>query len=276
MYFPVPIFGYLCDRYTPAPVSLLSGLLFGAGYLLAALAYRSGPPHDAGGDGWSYAVMVLAFLGVGAGTASMYLSAVTTCAKNYGKSKYKGIMLAMPIAAFGLSGMWQSQIGRHLLYETLPDGRKGEVDIFKYFLFLAIMLFVVGIGGAFVLKVVDEEKIIDEAAEELERSGYLDENGFSRSREDVAAASSSYGTFNGSNDAENALVGNGASHEPLLGEEAEKKTRLLNRETRIFLKDPTMWWLAAGFFLVTGPGEAYINNVSVLPTASDQQMLTSV
>ena len=257
MYIPVPLFGYLCDRYTPAPVALLSAFLFGPGYLLAALAYRSGPPRDAGGDGWSYAVMIVAFLGVGAGTASMYLSAVTTCAKNFGKSRYKGIMLAMPIAAFGLSGMWQSQIGRHLLFERLPDGRKGEVDIFKYFLFLAVMLFVVGVGGTFMLRVVDEEKLIDEAVEELERSGYLEDGEFVRSGGDVEG-SSSYGTFNASN-VEGDVEGD-ASEEPLLGE-AEKKTWLLNQETRIFLKDPTMWWLAAGFFLVTGPGEAYINNV---------------
>ena len=206
--------------------------------------------------------MIVAFLGVGAGTASMYLSAVTTCAKNFGRSRYKGIMLAMPIAAFGLSGMWQSQIGRHLLYERLPDGRKGEVDIFKYFMFLSVMLFVVGVGGTLMLKVVDEERIIDEAVEELERSGYLEESESFRSSED-AAGSSSYGTFNAYNGIENDVEGNAATEEPLLGNETEKKTWLLNQETRIFLKDPTMWWLALGFFLVTGPGEAYINNVSL-------------
>jgi hypothetical protein len=48
-------------------------------------------------------------------------------------------------------------------------------------------------------------------------------------------------------------------------EERRKKNWLLNYETRVFLQDPTMWWLAAGFFLVTGPGESYINNVSLSP-----------
>jgi hypothetical protein len=47
-------------------------------------------------------------------------------------------------------------------------------------------------------------------------------------------------------------------------EEARKKTWLLNEETRRYVMDPTMWWLAGGFFLVTGPGEAFINNLGTI------------
>jgi hypothetical protein len=63
-------------------------------------------------------------------------------------------------------------------------------------------------------------------------------------------------------------------------EEARKKTWLLNEETSRFLKDHTMWWLAAGFFFVsgmspvldtttksnkrTGPGEAFITNLGTI------------
>ncbi|EDN99540.1 hypothetical protein SS1G_02394 [Sclerotinia sclerotiorum 1980 UF-70] len=31
MYLPVPVFGYLCDRVGPAPLSLGAGIMFGAG-----------------------------------------------------------------------------------------------------------------------------------------------------------------------------------------------------------------------------------------------------
>lgn len=266
MYLPVPFFGYLCDRYGPAPISLLSGVLFGLGYLLAAFVYKSGPPADVGGDGWPFWVMILAFAGVGAGTASMYLAGVTTCAKNFGKGKYRGIMLAIPIAAFGLSGMWQSQVGTYLLYEKEPNGERGDVDVFRYFLFLGILLLVVGIGGTVGLRVVGEDELIDEAVEELERSGFLDESQFFRSREEVQHA---YGTFGADHedDSEDEAASLTLSDEEREAEkqreeeERRKKTWLLNQETRLFLKDPTMWWLAAGFFLVTGPGEAYINNV---------------
>lgn len=273
-YLPVPIFGYLCDRYSPGPVALLSAMLFGPGYLLAALTYKSGPPADAGGSGWPFWVMLLGFLGVGAGTAAMYLAAVSTCAKNFAHSKYKGFMLAMPIAAFGLSGMWQSQIGRHLLYERGLNGEKGEIDVYKYFMFLAILLFSVGMIGTFALRIVDGDKLIEEAVEELQRSGYLGQSPFIGSREEVEA---SYGTFH--SDHAGATTFGDVAHSVSNSispsqEEKETKTWLLNQETKLFLKDRTMWWLAAGFFLASGPGEAYINNVCDVQRFHRAKLLT--
>lgn len=281
MYLPVSIFGYLCDRYTPSPLALLSGTVFGIGYLLAAIVYKNGPPPDAGGNGYPFWMMVVAFVCVGTATSCMYLAAVTTCAKNFGRGKHKGIMLAIPIAAFGLSGMWQSQVGTYLLYERLEDGSRGDVDVFRYFIFLAALLFGIGVIGTFGLRIVDEdeEKYIDEAVEELERSGLLEESEFFRSRSEVRAA---YGTFSQSDadDEEQTLSLTQTEEEREAArlekereeEERRKKNWLLNWETKVFLKDHTMWWLALGFFLVTGPGEAYINNVSgihALPLYTD-------
>ncbi|ODH14045.1 hypothetical protein ACO22_06716 [Paracoccidioides brasiliensis] len=278
MYFLVPFFGYLCDRYSPGPISLMSAFFFGPGYLLAAFAYKSGPPVDTGGTGWPFAVMVIAFVGVGAGTCCMYLAAVTTCAKNFGRGKHKGIMLALPIAAFGLSGMWQSQVGSRLLYERGPDGQKGSVDVFKYFLFLSILLTGIGIGGTFALRIVDEEEMIDEAVDGLERSGILGESDFLLPRNEVRAAISSslasYGAMDGvtetdpqlDDDSESLTLSEEEWRDRQL-EERRKKNWLLNQETMLFLKDNTMLWLAVGFLLITGPGEAYINNVgTIIPT----------
>lgn len=269
MYLLVPVFGYLCDRYSPSPLALFSGGLFGLGYLLAALAYKSGPPVDAGGSGWPFWVMVMGFIAIGMGTSCMYLAAVATCAKNYGRGKHKGIMLAIPIAAFGLSGMWQSQIGTHVLYERNPDGSHGDVDVFRYFMFLAILLLATGVIGTFALRIVDgdEEKYIDETVEELERSGLLEESEFFRPRHEVRAAVE-YGTFPGDDDDLSITLSEEEREQQRREKEREEEERrkkdwLLNYETRVFLQDPTMWWLAAGFFLVTGPGESYINNVSL-------------
>ncbi|XRM45517.1 Putative monocarboxylate transporter mch1 [Aspergillus tubingensis] len=274
MYLPVPLFGYLCDRYSPSPLALFSGFVFGAGYLLAALAFKSGPPPDAGGEGWPFWVMIVAFIAIGVATSCMYLAAVATCAKNFGRGKHKGIMLAVPIAGFGLSGMWQSQVGTYFLCDRLEDGARGDVNVYKYFLFLAILLFCIGVIGTFALRIVDEneEKYIDEAVEELERSGLLEESEFFRPRSEVQAA---YGTFSQADD------GTGSDGDQTLTlseeereaarlekereeEERRKKNWLLNYETRIFLQDKSMWWLAIGFFLVTGPGEAYINNLGTI------------
>jgi MFS family permease len=263
MYLPVPFFGYLCDRYGPRPPSLLAGGFFGAGYLIAALAYHSGPPEALGGNGWPFWFMVIAFIGVGMGTSCMYLSAVTTCAKNFGRGKYKGIALAIPIAAFGLSGMWQSQVGERLLYERRADGSRGEVDVFRFFIFLACLLFGAGMLGSVALKIVDESDMIEEAIDELEQSGLLDENDYFRR----AAQHHGYGTTAPA-DLSDSQVNFLRSEAELMAhkaaEERARKTWLLNAETRRFVNDHTMWLLAAGFFLVTGPGETFINNLGTV------------
>ncbi|KAJ5101910.1 hypothetical protein NUU61_004132 [Penicillium alfredii] len=275
MYLLVPLFGYLCDRYSPAPLSLFSGVVFGLGYLLAAFTYKSGPPPDVGGNGWPFWVMIVAFIAIGMSTSCMYLSAVATCAKNFGRGKHKGIMLAVPIAAFGLSGMWQSQVGTYVLCERRVDGTCGDVDVFRYFLFLALLLLAIGIIGTFGLRIVDEEeKYIDETVEELERSGVLEESDFFRPRDEVRAAE--YGTFSSAANHESVGLSDEEREERRREKEREeeerrKKNWLLNYETRAFLQDHTMWWLAAGFFLVTGPGESYINNLgTVIATLTPQ------
>ncbi|RMZ91885.1 hypothetical protein DV736_g849, partial [Chaetothyriales sp. CBS 134916] len=261
MYLPVPLFGYLCDRFSPRPLSLLSSLLFGAGYLLAAFVYKSGPPRDAGGHGWPFGVMVLAFVGVGAGTSCMYLTAVASCAKNYAQSRHRGFMLAVPIAAFGISGLWQSQVGAQLLSTQLPNATAtGDIDVFKYFLFLAATLAAAGIIGSVGLHIVDEETLIDHGIDDLERSGLLAESDFFRPRSRAA----SYGTISSSDNeltlTESRFLKKQEEEEVL----RQKKAWLLNHATRAFLVDSSMWLLAAGFFLVTGPGEAYINNLGTI------------
>ncbi|KAF2401477.1 MFS general substrate transporter, partial [Trichodelitschia bisporula] len=263
LYLPVPAVGYLCDRYGPRFPALMATVLFGVGYLVAAFAYRSGPPVSAGGTGWPFWTMVVAFVAIGTATASMYLAAVSTCAKNFGRGKHKGMALAIPIAAFGLSGMWQSQIGSRVLYERKPDGTRGDVDVFKFFVFLACALVAVGLLGAATLKIMDEEEMIEEAIDELEQSGLLDESDYLRR----AANRHGYGTISPNDLSESQFDFLQTEAEILKQREAEERARkewLLNAETRRFLSDRTMWWLAAGFFLVTGPGEAFINNMGTV------------
>ncbi|KAI9794345.1 MAG: putative monocarboxylate transporter mch1 [Peltula sp. TS41687] len=261
-YLPVPLLGYLCDRYHPGYLALASSFLFGAGYLLAAVCYQKGPLVAAGGggggggggEGWPSTVMVLAFTGIGVGTSCLYMAAVTTCAKNFGRGQHKGLALGLPIAAFGLSGMWLSQFASRFLSETNSDGSRGEIDVSRLFLFLCILLFTVGLIGALSFQVVDEEELIDEAVEELERSGLLDDSQFFRG----IGGESNYGTIMEDGDLEG--MGPTSNEE----EVKRKKTWLLNTETSKFLSDHTMWWLAAGFFLLTGAGEAFINNLGTI------------
>ncbi|KAI9886155.1 MAG: hypothetical protein M1823_002058 [Watsoniomyces obsoletus] len=265
MYLPVPFVGYLCDRYNPGAISGLSSILFGLGYSLAAFTYLAGPPIEAGGTGWPVAMMILAFIGIGSGTSSMYISAVTTCAKNFGSGRLRGLALAVPIAAFGLSGMWQSQVGSRYFGIQDPDTGRDTLDVFKFFLFLSVLLFVVGIIGIFGLQVIDEEILIDEAVEELERSGLLEDSAFFRNG---STQQQSYGTIaqgdSMDDEDDDDEVTPTLTRTQSYVDGQRKKTWLLNAETRIFLADHTMWWFAGGFFLVTGPGEAFINNLGTI------------
>lgn len=202
--------------------------------------------------------MVVAFVIIGMATTLMYLSAVTTCAKNFGRGKHKGLALASPIAAFGLSGMWQSQLGAKVLYEHRPGGQRGDVDVFKFFLFLAFTLLAVGLLGTVFLKIVDEDELIDEAVGELERSGLLEDSAFFRRN----GGQNGYGSFEDGSDEDAAEARRIDEAKAREEEEARKKTWLLNEETRRFLKDHTMWWLAAGFFFVSGK---YFSSSRLLP-----------
>lgn len=272
LYLLVPFFGYLCDRYSPRPLSLLSSVLFGFGYLLAAFVYRAGPPpSDSSPDGHGFPceLMAIAFVAIGAGTSCMYLSGVATCAKNSCKSKHGGLILAFPIAAFGLSGMWQSQIGAHLLQEPSPAGDQAVLDVFRYFLFLGILLMLVGLLGTFGLTIVNEDELIERGWEEAERSGLLESSDMFDAQGEIRHH---YGTIENAEDPPTGRPGaemddSVHSKQKPDGKDVSlrlKKVWLLNHETRSFLSDGSMWLLAAGFFLVTGPGEAYINNVGTI------------
>ncbi|KAG7294221.1 putative monocarboxylate transporter mch1 [Staphylotrichum longicolle] len=266
MYIPVPLLGYLCDRAGPAPLSLLAAVMFGGGYAGAAGAFakacvaEEGAAEEGGGGQrqW-YALMVLAFMGVGVGTCSMYMSAVATCAKNFGRGRHRGLAVALPIAAFGLSGMWLSQVGSRLFLRRDAGAEEGEVDVVRFFVFLAVLLVVVGVVGMFGLKIVDEKDLIEEAVEELERSGILDGSVvFTPGR-----PQNGYGAVAERGDPFEELE-NAGIKDPEEEEARLKKQWVLNAETRRFLTDHTMWCFALGFFFMIGPGEAFINNMGTV------------
>lgn len=261
LYVPVPLIGYLCDRAGPSMISLASAFLLGGGYGLAAGLYRKGDVLLGGADGHKdnsvFPFMVLAFVLVGMGTACLYVASITTCAKNFGKGKYRGLMLVAPIATLGFSGVLISQLASRLLFERLPDGAKGDFNVFHFFLMLAVFLGLVGIFGTFALRIVDEDELINEAVEELERSGLLEGSQIFRR----LSSRSGYSATADVGDAEDAGILDPAKDDQDDDDNAMfKKSLLLNAETRRFLSDHTMWWFALGFWLIIGPGEAFINN----------------
>lgn len=231
----------------------MSAFSSGGGYFLAALAYYHGPPEQ---GGWPLWVMVIGFLGVGLGTCTIVIGSVTTCGKNFGKSRYRGLAVASPIAALGLSGVWICQVGSRLLTEPCKGGRAGNVDVYRYFLFLSGLTLGVGLVGAVALQVVNEEELIEEAAaNQLNRIERHEENPLLRSTHEPPVNYRTVSKSRSSNPSDR-------QQKPRL--DASKKTLVLNNEMRRFLTDPAMWLLAIGFFLIAGTGESFINNFGTM------------
>ncbi|KAF8456889.1 major facilitator superfamily domain-containing protein [Terfezia claveryi] len=235
MYIPVPIFGAVCDKYGPAKLSLLSAMFFGPAYLLAAHAFTNNLPFH---------VMLLAFVLIGCGTSSMYFSGVTTCAKNF-TGNSRGIALALPIAAFGLSSLWEAQFVSRAFGGEGGNGQPGGVNVARAFVFFAGLLTSVGLLGGCGLTILPEVKgqreDVEDSQETNETAPLLRETAVMRAR--------GYGT------GEDGQVGR---------REIGKKKGWLNESTRMFLIDPTMYLFAAGVFLTTGPGESFINNMGTI------------
>lgn len=166
----------------------------------------------------------------------MYFSGVTTCVKNFTGSR--GIALALPIAAFGLSSLWEAQF----ISRLFGSGDGKELDLQKVFNFFAVFLFAVGVAGSVGLSVVSDEDLesIKGDVESSETEGLLTGTHASSSR------SEGYGAVGAVSIVD------------------EKDDGWINAATKEFLTDRTMWWFAAGVFLVTGAGECFINNMGVI------------
>ena len=80
----------------------------------------------------------------------------------------------MPIA--GLRAQWSLAESSRVVTSSrrpLPNGHGEEVDVSQYFIFLAVLLLVAGILGSVGLRIVDEDALLENAVEDLERSGLL-------------------------------------------------------------------------------------------------------
>lgn len=237
LYLPVPIFGYICDQLGPNKLSILAAALFGSGYSLASLAFS--------GD-FAYQYMVIAFALVGMGTSAMYFSAITTCAKNF--TSNRGLALSAPIASFGLSGLWQSQLVSRVFVD-----KTGAVMVNAVFVAYSIYLVFVGMVGGLLLQVFPEEQV-SEPAEYYEGGEDEEEGRLLRSE------ATSYGASISCDSVDSIIDDKG----------------WVNNATRSFLLDKTMWLFATGVFLVTGPGEAFINNMGSLVLSLTPPTTTSV
>ncbi|CAI4220147.1 unnamed protein product [Parascedosporium putredinis] len=288
LYLPVPFLGYVCDRFGTKPLSAFAALLFGLGYGLAAFIYRQiedrnsrngdpvpppgspappragqeeqgGPDIPADGD------LVRAH-------RRRHVRHVPH-RRGYLRQEFRQGPAQGPRARHAHRRLRAERHvavpgGQPRVYERLPGGERGDVDVFRFFVFLACLLVAVGVAGAFTLRVVDEQDLIDDAIEELENSGFLDGGPLLANRSNGTG----YGSINGAaaagvdtDDEAAALLDPAKDLDDGDDDDAQwKKNWVLNAETRRFLADKTLWCFALGFLLMIGPGEAFINNLGTV------------
>lgn len=245
LYLPMSIMVSICDHSGSAVLALISSSLYGTGYQIAAWTYSR--QEDLGSEQNNrvlYIFMLLAFVCIGTGTCALYIASVTTSAKNFVHSKHKGLVIAMPVTAFGLSGALISQAGSSLFAIIAPDGGS-EIDAFALFNCLSILLCMIGLVGVFALQVVDEH----------------DDVGTDADRESEPGLRQGY---------------NAISSEPV--EDGINSNNLQKRASKMpfssyavyaFLTDATVWPFALAFFFIVGPTEAFLNNLgSILRSLS--------
>jgi MFS family permease len=128
-------------------MSLFASILFASSYSLAGRAFANHFPL------WTF---IVAFFLIGTATSALYFSALTTSAKNF--AGHRGLSIAAPIAAFGLSSFWEALVAGSPLFSKKVQAGSGDVtkelDVVKLFNFFAVLLGIVGVIGSLGLIVI--------------------------------------------------------------------------------------------------------------------------
>lgn len=127
MYLPVPLLGYIGDKYGQSFMASIGGFMLIPGYIFASVVYNT-----AG----SYQYLALCWALIGCGTSCLFMCGLVTCARLYPKNT--GLAISAPVTAFGLSALWQSQLIRAIFID-----KEGNVMVQQVF-FAYGLLYVVG------------------------------------------------------------------------------------------------------------------------------------
>lgn len=231
MYLPVPILGFIADRLGPGNLGIISIALFTPAYLAAAHISQLAP-HEAAEY---YHVLMAAFASIGTATSALYFSGVITCARTMPKSP--GLAISTPVAFFGLSSLWQSQVLQKLFIDT-----DGGIDLASAFKFFAVLYFIAGlvayIGSTVIGRVFgsDSPSQIGEVADSTDNEQL-------KVATSESGESNSYGTL-------------ASSEDDLIYKRHENVGQ--------FLRDRTVWIMFLAFILTSGPLEMYLNDMGMI------------
>lgn len=212
LYLTVPFLGVICDNKGPRIVAAYAAALSFPAYYVASLAYT---------NRWAPWVLVVCYAVLGSATVALYLSGLSTVAKNHPNSR--GLSMAIVTASFGLSSLWETQAVDNL-YRSKSTGL---IDIRAMYLSFGVLLSLVGAISACTLRITEHH------GEQQRRPNiFVDDS--DENEEDFDEASP--------------LMTTSAILEP------SDKLSAVDR-MKAFLKDHSSWWYYLAFILLAGPGE---------------------
>ncbi|BFZ56995.1 Putative monocarboxylate transporter mch1 [Savitreella phatthalungensis] len=252
LYLTVPVIGWVCDTYGPAYIAGFACVSALPAYVLAAEAYTHPQWPTAAVLAGCYAV-------IGTATVSMYMSALSTVARNHPRSR--GLSMALVTASFGSAGLWQVQLADKLFRSPVT----GELDLPRLFFALGGMVSVVAFVSTCVLASYKTPGCLaclgSRSSRSRRQSDFIRQH-FTRRGIDADSTSSASiaPSTEDANDDDDA---------------ADEETALLSRSIELdkatasvristFLKDHSSWWYFLAFILLAGPAEVFINNVGTM------------
>lgn len=231
MYLPVPVLGYIADRLGPGILAISSTFLFLPAYFIAGVVAST---ESVEAQVSNYHLLTAAFVLIGTATSALYFSCVITCARVYPKSP--GLSISAPVAFYGLSSLWQSQLLRWLFSDSDDELILGKS--FYFFAFLYTITGLISFASTRVGGVIGSVK-----SQETKRKNCPSDP-------------------NNNIDEEENL-----DEEVELGTIAESVDDMIYKRHETvgqFLCDHTAWMLFMAFVLSSGPLEMFLNNMGFI------------
>lgn len=250
VYLLTPMFGWISQLTSPGFLSAFSAVAFSVGYLLMAHIFAV-EVETSDNNGSSHVSLlfiasICAHVLIGAATSALIMASMTACAVSVDKSPAKGVIMAIPVSCLGVSGTLHSFVATILFTKPYPStssssntavaGHEVELDVVRYFRYLAVLLLFGGIFGAFGLVTPVESKKYDRplSTETISQS-------FIQGRNDESCGE--YGTIS-------------MSVAPVHSKDVT---------VSVLLQDPALWYMATANMLLNGICETYNLNVGLQP-----------
>ncbi|VVT55315.1 uncharacterized protein SAPINGB_P004535 [Magnusiomyces paraingens] len=258
MYIPVPLIGYMADQVGPGSVGILATFLFTPAYYISGLVVQAYLDKNHGLEISTFAkflihhdisVLSIAFFSIGLATSALHFCGVVGAAKVL--PQYPGLSISIPIACFGISSLWQSQVVSK--WFTVPGEDGGHVKIVQVFNFFAILYILTGFVSYFSTHVCLPPKPII----------HQDKLG-----QPIVVSNNSQ-TLLGSDDACDTASSTYQSTDTTLTAEEPDRNNTYKRDPNTitlpeFFADKTVWIFFTGFVIATGPLEMFVNNMGMI------------